>query len=271
MRRLGWVVVCAGLAGGVARAEESVPPVVKHVPVKTAVKGEPLVFLVDIEDAHDVWAPTLYHRSAGTKNYTSVSLQPKKGITYTATIQVAGDFEYWIEAYDEFGNGPSRKGSAEKPLKVKATVPAALVVEAKTEPLPPPPKSPEERSAPLMAEKAPAVESAPGSPMAKSVGEKPIEAPSSVVVVAPAPIAGPAPVVVSAPAAVVPAPALQPAALAPDDGAPRKSNAVWWLTGGAAVVAAGAAALVWYLLPADETTYRGGVTSASFDRPGAAP
>ena len=81
MRRMGFALLLLALWGRAASAEDTKAPTIKHVPPTKLVKGEPLVISADFDDEHEVWAPTLYHRVAGTKPYASVSMEPKKGST----------------------------------------------------------------------------------------------------------------------------------------------------------------------------------------------
>ena len=253
MRRIGVALLLFALWGRAASAEDTKPPTIKHVPPVKLVKGEPLVISADFDDEHEVWAPTLYHRVAGTKAYATVSMEPKKGSTFAATITPAGDLEYWLEAYDEFGNGPARRGSSDKPVKVaaeKSSVrPAAMLARAE-----------------VANDKPPALPQPP----------PPLPPPPVVAAPALAPVAT-APVVVAPQHLALPLPELPAAALAPEPvpAAPaRGDERVWWIVGGsaaAALVAGGVTALV-LLLPTQTptTTYRG-VTSATLTRPAAAP
>jgi hypothetical protein len=252
MRRIGLAMFLFVLVGRVAAAADDVkPPVIKHVPPTKLVKGEPLTLSAEINDDHEVWAPTLHHRTPGAKKFTEVSLEPKKGSTFAATITPTGDLEYWLEAYDEFGNGPARKGTREKPIKVLAEKgPVQGKVEAAGErsaalPQPPPPLPPP-AAAPAPAPAAPP--SALVVPAAGEVAQAPVSVPSAALAAEPVPSASTV------------------------DGAtasPRK----WWIIGGAgaALLAGGVTAALILLVPSEpETTYRG-VTSATLARPASSP
>jgi hypothetical protein len=54
-------------------------------------------------------------------------MQPREGQLFAARVpaEIAGnDFEYFLEAFDEDGNGPFRKGSPEAPLRISSLPPA---------------------------------------------------------------------------------------------------------------------------------------------------
>lgn len=117
MRRLTLAAVLAASFALTARAEDTRPPVITHTPVATAAPGEDVVITASIEDESEVFAPTLYFRAPGASSYTSAALARRDGV-YTATVPAATDLEYWIEAYDEYGNGPAREGAPDRPHRI---------------------------------------------------------------------------------------------------------------------------------------------------------
>lgn len=132
-------------SAAVARADDTQPPIIRHTPVSKAMKGDAVSVSADMEDESEIFAPTLYFRYPGAKNYSSIPMTKKGGSTYVATVQATADVEYWIEAYDEFGNGPAREGSPDRPHKVtvaEKTVSRPTVVAARPEPKPEPPPPP---------------------------------------------------------------------------------------------------------------------------------
>lgn len=144
----------AGLAGLVlaapASAADTEPPVITHVPVAHAPEGDALAVRARIEDASEIFAPSVYVRPVGAKDYDNIAMR-KVLDAYEAIIpaeQVDGDLEYFIEAFDELGNGPAREGSPDKPLRVEVYDPAkgppSVVVAPPPPPVvaPPPPPAP---------------------------------------------------------------------------------------------------------------------------------
>lgn len=142
------VVLAAVVFASEARADEDAPRIT-HVPVERVVRGESLAISATITDESEIFAPTLYFRSPGEEGYESVILQ-RNGDVYTAQIPVDGDVQYWLEAYDEYGNGPTRDGTPGSPRLVvlvdgEASAPQAEVATA-TAPAAQaaPPRTPEE-------------------------------------------------------------------------------------------------------------------------------
>lgn len=124
-----------------AVAVDTTPPVLVHTPVEEAVLGRPTTFNATITDEAGIFAPTLYYREEGATGYSSAALTGDDG-AYSATLTLRPPFDYWIEAYDELGNGPSTSGSTLAPHRVRDATP-------KTQPLPvaalePPPPAPED-------------------------------------------------------------------------------------------------------------------------------
>lgn len=141
------LVVLAVAFATEARADEDAPRI-SHAPVERVVRGEPLAISATITDESEIFAPTLYFRSPGEEGYESVILQ-RNGDVYTAQIPIEGDVQYWLEAYDEYGNGPSRDGTPGSPrLVVVVDGEASTLAEASPSTVPAAqaaqPKSPEE-------------------------------------------------------------------------------------------------------------------------------
>lgn len=141
-----------------ARAEDLDPPIIHHTPAGKANKGETVTISAQMEDESEIFAPTLYYRYPGSRGYSTLPML-RKGDAFVATIQVSADIEYWIEAYDEYGNGPTREGTPDRPLRVEAidrtpvaTQKPAPRPEPVAEPTPEPPADPE----PVVEENKPA-------------------------------------------------------------------------------------------------------------------
>lgn len=274
MRRLVPLVLLAAI--GLARpalAEDLQPPRIVHTPVKRAWLGDTVTVSARMQDESEIFAPTLYFRHPGALSYSSIEMSAR-GDLYVASVEASADIEYWLEAYDEFGNGPTREGSPDKPLVIVVAERPAGVAGLVAEPAPAlPADAPiaapvEENAAPVVAESAPpAVETAPVVAAAPSSG-------SSVVYIddlpEPAPVAEPAP-----PAEFDPNAPLDSLVLYDDDfmsldptlPATPKERPIyqeWWVIGGSAVVGAAViGAVVWALAP--EPVYRA-TLGATFKR-----
>lgn len=98
-----------------ADATDRTPPVIIHEPLRTLARGT-VEFRIRIEDESAVALATFYWRRAGTRSYTPLALDGEEGM-YVARIEAKNDFEYWIEAFDEHGNGPALHGSGQSPHK----------------------------------------------------------------------------------------------------------------------------------------------------------
>ncbi len=124
-----------------ARAADTAPPVISHQAVREAPRGQALTISATITDDSDIFEPTLYYRAVGAKKFLSVTMEHTAGASYSGAIPAAAmkvDVEYFIEAYDSLGNGPTRFASDAGPQKIKASDKAAAVAASL-----PPPEAPE--------------------------------------------------------------------------------------------------------------------------------
>jgi hypothetical protein len=120
------LVLLAGvLLSGSAHAD--LAPSMEHEAISTAQASTPVEVKVKIvsNSAKAIFNPTLYFRvPAVGPSFNRIDLKPIAGVAdlFSATIPgnlVSGDFDYYLEAYDEAGNGPARMGTDVAPLHVQ--------------------------------------------------------------------------------------------------------------------------------------------------------
>jgi hypothetical protein len=119
-----------------ARAETP-GPTVNHQVISRVKPGSPVEFhaLITSNSASAVFNPVLYFRTKGASHFSRISLEPVANTphlfsTIVAKELVIADFDYYLEAYDEDGNGPSQVGNDKAPLHVLVTNEAAPVADA---------------------------------------------------------------------------------------------------------------------------------------------
>lgn len=138
----GFIAVFGGvLAAFPALAADTSPPVITHVPVAHTPEGQAVSIRARIEDQGEIFAPSVYVRPVGATDYDNIAMR-KVLDAYEAVVpaeQVDGDLEYFIEAFDEMGNGPAREGSPEAPLRIQVYDPAKGPPGAVSVAPPPPP------------------------------------------------------------------------------------------------------------------------------------
>jgi hypothetical protein len=110
------------------------PPLIAHAQIKQALHNKPLVFTAHITDPSGVFQPVLYLRKRGTGDYLPIKLIASKAMQGDYAVEVDAklisvELEYYIECYDNAGNGPARVGSPENPFEI------ALEEEKKVVPL----------------------------------------------------------------------------------------------------------------------------------------
>lgn len=107
-----------------AHADDTAAPVVTHTPtMKVTVgqeEGKVVQVFARITDASKFYPQTFYRYAPGeyTKPLDMKAVRGEKD-NFGAKIPVKGRYvEYYIEAYDEFGNGPGRAGDPDHPFRV---------------------------------------------------------------------------------------------------------------------------------------------------------
>ena len=107
--------------------EDNDPPSITHTAVAKAMKGKPLTVTARVTDPSGVFGPILYLRKKGmgTGDYIPIKMVGSKLTQGDYTIEIPAQLmtvdalEYYIEAYDNAGNGPSRSGAPENPFTIK--------------------------------------------------------------------------------------------------------------------------------------------------------
>ena len=130
-----------------AVAEDNDPPSISHTPVAKAVRGTPLVITARVTDPSGVFGPVLYLRKKGmgTGEYIPIKMVGSKLTQGDYTVEVppgllgADTLEYYVEAWDNAGNGPSRAGAPENPFGIRVEDEKKQIVIARpSEPVAPP-------------------------------------------------------------------------------------------------------------------------------------
>jgi len=145
MLRATFALVVVLVARNVLAAADDTPPRIQHTPPTSAQAGQPLSIEATVEDESGVFEPMLYHRAKGAPTYSATQLVPAGGKKYVAAIvtPASPELEYFIEAFDNKGNGPSRPGMPEQPHRIRigggsAPIVASAPEEAPVESAPPP-------------------------------------------------------------------------------------------------------------------------------------
>jgi hypothetical protein len=122
-RRTILLIVLAGLLSRPARAEDTLPPSIIHEACGEYLKGKPFDIIARFEDESQLFDPKVMYRSSGDSHWKQVAFNKETGSEdFKATVKVKdlkGTLEYFIEVFDEFGNGPARMGSPEAPIRVE--------------------------------------------------------------------------------------------------------------------------------------------------------
>ena len=103
---------------------KGVPPAITHAAVTQALRGKPVEINARLVGESGVQGATVMFRRAGEKEYRALPMGNIGSDDYTATIPASmttTDLEYYVEAYDQYGNGPARSGAPNVPYVLKLT------------------------------------------------------------------------------------------------------------------------------------------------------
>jgi hypothetical protein len=122
VRALSCLVLVLSLAVP-ARADTD-PPTIVHDELKSGRLGHPLVIEATITDDSGVFDPVVLYRVGSEGEFLReplVAVEGEEG-RFTATIPgdvVSDDVQYFLEAFDQNGNGPARYAEQSLPVTVK--------------------------------------------------------------------------------------------------------------------------------------------------------
>ena len=126
-----------------ARAADTAPPVIEHTPVTNAPPGSKWVPIFAKVTDESKFFPQVFFRYGPGDYQKPLDMKAVKGqkSQFGANVPVKGDvMEYYLEAYDELGNGPARSGDPEKPWRVETG--SAPLAKAAQPPAPKPDPAP---------------------------------------------------------------------------------------------------------------------------------
>ena len=108
--------------------QKGAPPAISHTAVTQATKGQSIEINARLVGDSGVQGATVMFRHAGEKDYKTLPMGNIGGDNYTATVPAGmanADIEYYVEAFDKFGNGPGRNGAPNVPYTIKVLDPRA--------------------------------------------------------------------------------------------------------------------------------------------------
>jgi hypothetical protein len=85
-------------------------------------KGKPFAVLARFEDESQLFDPKVIFRTRSNSHWKHAAFTKDAGTeSFRAVIErqeLRGPLEYFIEVFDEYGNGPARMGSPDAPIRV---------------------------------------------------------------------------------------------------------------------------------------------------------
>jgi hypothetical protein len=132
--------IAAACAVASTSLAQDLTPKIDHQPAVRSPQGSVEIHArITSVSGKPIYQPVVMVRVPGITGFSRIPMNPVAdskdlfGAEVPASIS-NGDFDYYIEAFDEDGNGPARSGSPEKPIHVAVAQPSAG-----TAPPPPPP------------------------------------------------------------------------------------------------------------------------------------
>jgi hypothetical protein len=100
------------------------PPAITHAALSQAIRGKPVEINARLVGDTGVQDAAVMFRHVGEKDYKALPMGNIGADDYTATIPASmttSDLEYYVEAFDRYGNGPARSGSPNVPYVLRLT------------------------------------------------------------------------------------------------------------------------------------------------------
>jgi len=123
LRHLAALAVLIAAAQSAQAVEDVLPPSIEHEPCDQYQKGQPFVIWARFKDDSQLFDPKVIYRS-GSNTWKNVAFERVDGTgDFRATLQskdLKGSLDYFIEVFDENGNGPARFGSTDAPVHITA-------------------------------------------------------------------------------------------------------------------------------------------------------
>jgi hypothetical protein len=117
------VLAIFGAVASSARAEDRLPPQIVHEPCEFYKKGQAFEIQARFLDESKLFDPKVIYRGRNETFWKNVPfVKQATSEDFSATIKardLTGTLEYFIEVFDEWGNGPARYGGPEAPVLVQ--------------------------------------------------------------------------------------------------------------------------------------------------------
>lgn len=104
-------------------AQDVLPPQIVHEPCEEYKQGDNFTVIARFYDDSPLFDPKVLYRSAKDSNWKSAPFKKDpRSDNFTALISgrnIRGSVEYFIEVFDENGNGPARYGAPDAPVLLR--------------------------------------------------------------------------------------------------------------------------------------------------------
>lgn len=118
-RALALVVILANSPA--LAAEDLLPPQIIHEPCEFYKRGQSFTIRAQFYDDSPLFDPKVVFRTQKVTEFRTIPFVKGKGSDFEAVIKakdLRGTLEYFLETFDENGNGPARYGGPDAPVRV---------------------------------------------------------------------------------------------------------------------------------------------------------
>ncbi len=107
--------------------DDHTAPMISHSPCDDFASGEPVTILAIFHDDRDLFEPRVYFRYDADPSWVGVPLvmQTRGMAAFIPARSGAARLSYYIEAFDDLGNGPGELGNAEAPIRLRGRATAS--------------------------------------------------------------------------------------------------------------------------------------------------
>lgn len=118
----GRKIVREGKALEVMEQKDEQAPVIHHLILSRAQRGKRVLIKAEIIDRSAIASASLYYRPWDQDTYVKMDMDCVEGVHYMGEIpeyvMIGKGVEYYMSAFDQYGNGPGYSGTAIRPHRL---------------------------------------------------------------------------------------------------------------------------------------------------------
>jgi len=116
------VMIVSASTPRAAHADDILMPSITHEACTQYAKAHAFDIVAQFQDDSQLFDPKVMYKTRSNSNWRSVAFKKEAGranfVAHIPAKNLQGPLEYFIEVFDEYGNGPARMGSPDNPIRV---------------------------------------------------------------------------------------------------------------------------------------------------------